>query len=66
MTKKSLTVLSQKDKDDERKLEDAISRAFIGITLYILHTQCIYRFILYCTYIHVYIWIHTVYTYVHV
>ena len=32
VTKKSSTVLSQKDRDDEQKLEDAISRAFIGIT----------------------------------
>ena len=33
VTKKSPAVFSQKDKDDERKLEDAISRAFIGIII---------------------------------
>ena len=33
VTKKSMAVFSQKDKDDERQLENAISRAFIGIII---------------------------------
>ena len=34
VTKKSTTLFSQKDKEDEQKLEDAITRAFIGESFY--------------------------------